>query len=79
LRLTITEPISLKVYTGLKYEIDPNVDTLVRPYPLNRNVDLMDKLLTCGANNFYFEDRTIEFVLTRYKDCMVHIWKTNSV
>ena len=39
----------------------------------------MDKLMTCGANNFYFDNRTIDFVLVRWKDCMVHIHETNSV
>ena len=68
----------MKVYTGNKFVIDPNTDPLIRPYPLNRNVDLMDKTMTCGANNWYFENRTLDFVVTRFGNCMVHVYVTNS-
>lgn len=44
--MQITNPTSLKVYTGNKFVVDPSVDPLIRPYPLNRNVDLMDKIMT---------------------------------
>lgn len=48
---------------------------LVKPYPVKNGVpeDLMSHTDICGANNFHFENGTIEFVVNGKANCQVRI------
>jgi len=45
---------------------------IVKPERLDLDVDIMnDNNRQCGANNFFFDNRTIHFILTMERDCIV--------
>lgn len=51
----------------------------VTPFKLFNNVDLNTKVDTCGAYNFFYDNRTIAFVINRLDDCQVELSLTSSV
>lgn len=50
-------------------------DIIVKPYPIRSGVpvDLNTKTDICGANNFYYENGTIEFVVNGIANCQVRV------
>jgi len=42
---------------------------LVHPFPFERPENLDDHVTTCGANNYYFNNSTIHFVITNVPTC----------
>lgn len=50
-------------------------DILVKPYPIRSGVpvDLRNKTSICGANNFYYQNGTIEFVVNGQSNCQVRV------
>lgn len=45
--------------------------TVIRPYWKEDKVDLSTKVHSCGANNYFFSERYVEFILTAEKNCIV--------
>ena len=45
----------------------------MRPFPIvnGQSQSLQDHVETCGANNFHYENGTIEFVVNGKKNCQV--------
>lgn len=54
---------------------------IVKPYPAVENVweDLSKHTSTCGANNFYYNNGTIEFVLNGVNSCQVRVKLSNYI
>jgi len=50
-------------------------DILVKPYPIRSGVavDLTTKTDICGANTFFYENGTIEFVVNGINNCQVRV------
>lgn len=44
-------------------------DELVETFPFKAPEDLADHTHTCGANNYYYHNSTIHFVITNRPDC----------
>jgi len=44
-------------------------DDIVPSFPFNRPENLENHSKTCGANNYYFDNSTIHFVITNVPDC----------
>lgn len=56
-----------------------NNGVTVNPYHPDLNINLMDKVDICGANNYYFRNRTIHFVFNGDIDCMPEVKLLNKV
>ncbi|KAM3144665.1 hypothetical protein pb186bvf_003272 [Paramecium bursaria] len=56
-------------------------DTTIQPgiTQNNNHWDLSSKLSECGANNYFFENKTIHFVVTGHIDCSVKVSLKNSI
>ncbi len=54
---------------------------VVKPFPLKNNVtvNLRDHSNQCGANNFYYGNGTIEFVVNGIANCQVRVRLTNFI
>ena len=50
-------------------------DIIVRPFPINngQGVDLRNHVGVCGANNFHYDNGTIEFVVNGKANCQVRV------
>lgn len=50
-------------------------DILVKPYPIKSGIpqDLNTKTSICGANNFHYQNGTIEFVVNGIANCQVRV------
>ena len=75
-----------KTFNGLKngkyvrsYPLKKASDCPTNEYCTSAKYDLWKKQHICGANIFYYDNRTIAFVVNKDPDCMVHIIETNSV
>lgn len=64
--------------------------TIVQPFPIKKVVDangvvtnvgqdLTKKTTICGANNYYADTNTIEFVVTGNANCLVRVRQVNNV
>jgi len=56
-------------------------DILVKPFLINNGVptDLRDYVDVCGANNFHYNNGTIEFVVNGKANCQVRVRLSNYV
>jgi hypothetical protein len=44
---------------------------LIETFPFNKPENLLDHTSECGANNYYFHNSTIHFVITNRPECQV--------
>ena len=71
----------IRIYYPLPNSIEVRIKTdsernqLVRPFPIREGVpeDLSDHVGECGANNFHYENGTIEFVVNGKDSCQVRV------
>lgn len=54
-------------------------NTIVKPFPFMKNESLLLHTAECGANNYYFRNRTIHFVITGDINCLVLVRLVNTV
>lgn len=50
-------------------------DIIVKPFPINNGIgtDLRNHVNVCGANNFHYDNGTIEFVVNGRANCQVRV------
>lgn len=73
--------VIIRIYYPLPNSIEVLVknntdsDILVKPFPIESGVgkDLRNYVNTCGANNFHYDNGTIEFVLNGKDNCQVRV------
>lgn len=73
--------VIIRIYYPLPNSIEVLVknihgkDQMIRPFPIREGVaeDLTNHVDTCGANNFHFENGTIEFVVNGKDNCQVRV------
>lgn len=64
-----SSPLALEVKVG---------DTIIPSFPSNNYGNLMqDHTTTCGANNYFFANNTIHFVITNVPSCQVRVYQKN--
>lgn len=44
---------------------------IIPNFPFNAPEDLSKQVENCGANNYYYDNSTIHFVVTNMADCQV--------
>ena len=56
-------------------------ESIKKPFPIQQGVpeDLNDHTSTCGANNYHYENGTIEFVVSGGDNCQVRVRLTNHI
>jgi hypothetical protein len=52
---------------------------VIKPRRNDENFDLRTTPEACGANNFWFENRTIHFVVNGQPDCVVNVKEVDMV
>lgn len=77
IRISYPLPNSLEV----RVKNSSGTDILVKPFLIknNQTVDLSQHLDFCGANNFYYENGTIEFVVNGVNNCQVRVVVINTI
>lgn len=67
-------------YTIIKYEYGNPMTLqavkngkLIRSFAFDSPADLNLEVANCGANNYFYHNRTIHFVLTNEPDCQINI------
>ena len=77
-----TDWVIMRIYYPLPNSIEVLIkddiggkDQIVKPFPIREGVpeDLTTHTSTCGANNFHFENGTIEFVVNGNNSCQVRV------
>ena len=76
-----TDWVIVRIYYPLPNSLEVLVtdstrnNAVVKPFPLKQNVweDLQSHTNECGANNFYYTNGTIEFVLNGINNCQVRV------
>jgi len=52
---------------------------VIENFPFSKPEDLTTHSTECGANNYFYDNRTIHFVVTNVPDCQVAVKLINSV
>jgi hypothetical protein len=86
LRFKLERPLSPLNFVVIKIKfMNPETtevlkgSSVVKPFRLDENIDLMTKSKICGANIHDYIQQTLEFVVTGEDDCILYLRRVSSV